>query len=133
MTTELERYYDAVRRHLTCPRQEQDRLLAETHRMVEDLLADRPDLDYDGLVAFLGEPRELAATFLDHMDPAVVEGHERKKKRHRIGLLAFLLAVIAALSIFSIYVVQLKSNANFTYDEEIIIYEDPPEETDGTD
>lgn len=123
MTTELERYYDAVRRHLTCPKPEQDRLLAETHRMVEDLLTDQPDLDYDGLVAFLGEPRELAATFLDHMDPAVVEGHERKKKRCRTGLLALLLAVIAALSIFSIYVVQLKSHANFTYDQKIIVEE----------
>lgn len=121
MTTELERYYDAVRRHLTCPKAEQDRLLGETHRMVEDLLADQPDLDYDGLVTFLGEPRELAATFLDHMDPAVVEGHEKKKKRRRTGLLAFLLAVIAALSIFSIYVVQLKSNVNITREDDFSV------------
>lgn len=121
MTTELERYYDAVRRHLTCPKPEQDRLLAETHRMVEDLLADQPDLDYDGLVAFLGEPQELAATFLDHMDPAVVEGHERKKKRRRTGLLALLLAVIAALSIFSIYVVQLKSHVNITREDDFSV------------
>ena len=61
---------------------------------------------------------------MERMDPAMVEGYKKKKKRIRISIVAFVAALIAALSIFSIYVIQLKSNAEITREDTIIITED---------
>lgn len=124
MTKELNQYYQEVRRHLSCPKGEQDRLLAQAHQMVMELQESDPNLGYSDIVDFLGEPQELASTFMERMDPAMVEGYKKKKKRIRISIVAFVAALIAALSIFSIYVVQLKSNAEFTREDTIIITED---------
>lgn len=123
MTKELNQYYQEVRRHLSCPKGEQDRLLAQAHQMVMELQESDPNLGYSDVVDFLGEPQELAGTFMERMDPAMVEGYKKKKKRIRISIVAFVAALIAALSIFSIYVVQLKSNAEFTREDTIIITE----------
>lgn len=124
MTKELNQYYQEVRRHLSCPKGEQDRLLAQAHQMVMELQESDPNLGYSDIVDFLGEPQELAGTFMERMDPAMVEGYKKKKKRIRISIVAFVAALIAALSIFSIYVIQLKSNAEFTREDTIIITED---------
>lgn len=53
-------YYEEVRRYLTCPEEVKDDLLFDVNRQVMDLNADLPDLDYDDLVEFLGEPEDLA-------------------------------------------------------------------------
>ena len=124
MTKELNQYYQEVRRHLSCPKGEQDRLLAQAHQMVMELQESDPNLGYSDVVDFLGEPQELASTFMERMDPAMVEGYKKKKKRIRISIVAFVAALIAALSIFSIYVIQLKSNAEITREDTIIITED---------
>ena len=108
MTKELNQYYQEVRSHLSCPKGEQDRLLAQAHQMVMELQESDPNLGYSDIVDFLGEPQELASTFMERMDPAMVEGYKKKKKRIRISIVAFVAALIAALSIFSIYVIQLK-------------------------
>ncbi len=124
MTKELNQYYQEVRSHLSCPKGEQDRLLAQAHQMVMELQESDPNLGYSDIVDFLGEPQELASTFMERMDPAMVEGYKKKKKRIRISIVAFVAALIAALSIFSIYVIQLKSNAEITREDTIIITED---------
>ena len=133
MTKELNQYYQEVRSHLFCPKGEQDRLLAKAHQMVEELRESNPDLDYSGVVDFLGEPQELASTFMERMDPAKVEAYQKKKKRIRISIVAFVVALIAALSIFSIYVVQLKSEAKFTYSEDLVIEDDTNEQNEKTE
>lgn len=130
MTKELNQYYQEVRRHLACPKGEQDRLLAQAHQMVEELQASDPDLDYSGVVDFLGEPQELASTFMERMDPAMVEGYKKKKKRIRISIIVLVVVIIAALSIFSVYVAQLKSNVEITREDTIIVTEDDKIESD---
>lgn len=133
MTKELNQYYQEVRRHLSCPKGEQDRLLAQAHQMVMELQESDPNLGYSDVVDFLGEPQELASTFMERMDPAMVEGYKKKKKRIRISIVAFVVALIAALSIFSIYVVQLKSEAQFTYSEDLVIEDDTNEQNEKTE
>ena len=133
MTKELNQYYQEVRRHLTCPKGEQDCLLAQTHQMVVELQESNPNLGYSDVVDFLGEPQELASTFMERMDPAMVEGYKKKKKRIRISIVAFVVALIAALSIFSIYVVQLKSEDQFTYSEDLVIEDDTNEQNEKTE
>lgn len=133
MTKELNQYYQEVRRHLTCPKGEQDCLLAQTHQMVVELQESNPNLGYSDVVDFLGEPQELASTFMERMDPAKVEAYQKKKKRIRISIVAFVVALIAALSIFSIYVVQLKSEVQFTYSEDLVIEDDTNEQNEKTE
>lgn len=133
MTKELNQYYQEVRRHLSCPKGEQDRLLAQAHQMVMELQESDPNLGYSDVVDFLGEPQELASTFMERMDPAKVEAYQKKKKRIRISIVAFVVALIAALSIFSIYVVQLKSEAQFTYSEDLVIEDDTNEQNEKTE
>ena len=133
MTKELNQYYQEVRRHLSCPKGEQDRLLAQAHQMVMELQESDPNLGYSDVVDFLGEPQELASTFMERMDPAMVEGYKKKKKRIRISIVAFVVALIAALSIFSIYVVQLKSEVQFTYSEDLVIEDDTNEQNEKTE
>ena len=133
MTKELNQYYQEVRRHLTCPKGEQDCLLAQTHQMVVELQESNPNLGYSDVVDFLGEPQELASTFMERMDPAKVEAYQKKKKRIRISIIALVVALIAALSIFSIYVVQLKSEVQFTYSEDLVIEDDTNEQNEKTE
>lgn len=68
-------YYEEVRRYLTCPEEVKDDLIYDVNRKVMDLNADRPDLDYDDVVDFLGEPENLAQSLMDNLDPDLVVGH----------------------------------------------------------
>ena len=43
-------YYEEVRRYLTCPEEVKDDLIYDVNRKVMDLNADRPDLDYNGIL-----------------------------------------------------------------------------------
>ncbi len=121
MTKELKHYYQEVRSHLFCPRREKKRLLAQAHQMVMELQESDPDLGYSDVVDFLGEPQELAATFMEGMDPAAVEGYKKKKKRIRISIIALMVAVIVALSAFAVYAVQVQSEVEVTREDTIII------------
>ena len=65
LANDLKTYYDEVRRYLDCPKDEQDRLLLSVNKQVIELQVDNPNLDYDGIVEFLGEPESLAASLMD--------------------------------------------------------------------
>lgn len=65
LANDLKTYYDEVRRYLDCPKDEQDRLLLSVNKQVIELQVDNPNLDYDGIVEFLGEPESLAASLID--------------------------------------------------------------------
>ena len=56
LANDLKTYYDEVRRYLDCPKDEQDRLLLSVNKQVIESQVDNPNLDYDGIVEFLGEP-----------------------------------------------------------------------------
>lgn len=131
MTKELNQYYQEVRSHLFCPKGEQDRLLAQAHQMVVELQESNPDLDYSDVVDFLGEPQELAGTFMERMDPAMVEGYKKKRKRIRISIIALVVAVIVALSVFTVYALRVQSEVEITRDDTIIITGDDIIESDN--
>lgn len=65
LANDLKTYYDEVRRYLDCPKDEQDRLLLSVNKQVIELQVDNPNLDYDGIVEFLGEPESLAASLME--------------------------------------------------------------------
>lgn len=131
MTKELNQYYREVRSHLFCPKGEQDRLLAQAHQMVVELQESNPNLGYSDVVDFLGEPQELAGTFMERMDPAMVEGYKKKRKRIRISIIALVVAVIVALSVFTVYALRVQSEVEITRDDTIIITGDDIIESDN--
>lgn len=69
LANDLKTYYDEVRRYLDCPKDEQDRLLLSVNKQVIELQVDNPNLDYDGIVEFLGEPESLAASLMERLSP----------------------------------------------------------------
>lgn len=73
LANDLKTYYDEVRRYLDCPKDEQDRLLLSVNKQVIELQVDNPNLDYDGIVEFLGEPESLAASLIECLSPDVIQ------------------------------------------------------------
>lgn len=122
----LTRYFQEVRRHLPCPRKEQDRLIRQAERMVRELEQDNPGLDEGDLPLFLGTPEELAQSFIASLDPETVFQYQRKKRYWKKGMAFLSIFLILILSVFSIYVVHLKSEVEFTQEDTVIINDNPP-------
>lgn len=77
-------YYEEVRRYLTCPEEVKDDLIYDVNRKVMDLNADRPDLDYDDVVDFLGDPEDLAQSLLDNIEEEAILAYQAHQKRSRL-------------------------------------------------
>ena len=100
LAADLTTYYNRVRRHLDCPKDEQNRLLLGVNKQVIELQADAPNLDYDGIVEFLGEPESLANSLMDDIDPEVILSYQKRKHRLHIARIVSVVALIAVLSYF---------------------------------
>lgn len=120
-------YYEEVRRYLTCPEEVKDDLIYDVNRKVMDLNADRPDLDYDDVVDFLGEPENLAQSLMDNLDPDLpdlIEGHiKQEAKKSRLKTLVATISCIALL-VLSVYTFYDKENNLYSIDKEVIITEE---------
>lgn len=86
---------------MDCPKDEQDRLLLSVNKQVIELQVDNPNLDYDGIVEFLGEPESLAASLMERLSPDVVQKFKKKKRRLRLSIIACVAVVVVALSTLS--------------------------------
>ena len=116
-------YYEEVRRYLTCPEEVKDDLIYDVNRKVMDLNADRPDLDYNGILEFLGDPEDLANSLMEQMSDEVIQKYEKKKKRIRTGIIACAVVLIAALSTLSNCVSHLQ-NDSYIREDSVIFIED---------
>lgn len=121
LANDLKTYYDEVRRYLDCPKDEQDRLLLSVNKQVIELQVDNPNLDYDGIVEFLGEPESLAASLIECLSPDVIQAYHKKKKRKHARLVACIVVVIVALSLSSVCAILAKFQAEFTQSDIVII------------
>lgn len=117
-------YYEEVRRYLTCPEEVKDDLIYDVNRKVMDLNADRPDLDYDGILEFLVDPEDLANSLMEQMSDEVIQKFEKKKKRIRTGVVTCVVAAIAVLSTFVIYTTNVQFNSDITEENTVIVESD---------
>lgn len=117
-------YYEEVRRYLTCPEEVKDDLIYDVNRKVMGLNADRPDLDYDGILEFLGDPEDLANSLMEQMSDEVIQKFEKKKKRIRTGVVTCVVAAIAVLSTFVIYTTNVQFNSDITEENTVIVESD---------
>ena len=105
-------YYEEVRRYLTCPEEVKDDLIYDVNRKVMDLNADRPDLDYDDVVDFLGDPEDLAQSHLDNIEEEAILAYQAHQKRSRLLRKVGIVAVIVALSISLLCLIALKTDVH---------------------
>lgn len=105
-------YYEEVRRYLTCPEEVKDDLIYDVNRKVIDLNADRPDLDYDDVVDFLGDPEDLAQSLLDNIEEEAILAYQAHQKRSRLLHKVGIVAVIVALSISLLCLIALKTDVH---------------------
>lgn len=138
LANDLKTYYDEVRRYLDCPKDEQDRLLLSVNKQVIELQVDNPNLDYDGIVEFLGEPESLAASLMerlspDVLSPDVVQKFKKKKRRLRLSIIACVAVVVVALSTLVIYTSTIQSGVKISEKNTIVIDKDnvPPDIEDA--
>lgn len=117
-------YYEEVRRYLTCPEEVKDDLIYDVNRKVMDLNADRPDLDYNGILEFLGDPEDLTNSLMEQMSDEVIQKFEKKKKRIRTGVVTCVVAAIAVLSTFVIYTTNVQFNSDITEENTVIVESD---------
>ena len=101
---DLKRYYKEIRKHLFCSRKTQMEFLAEARRLVADFLENQPDAAFEDIVKNVGEPEELAETFLNTLpDKTEVERFRKARRRQRrlaIALLALAVIVLAGVIIY---------------------------------
>lgn len=105
-------YYEEVRRYLTCPEEVKDDLIYDVNRKVMDLNADRPDLDYDDVVDFLGDPEDLPQSLLDNIEEEAILAYQAHQKRSRLLRKVGIVAVIVALSISLLCLIALKTDVH---------------------
>lgn len=105
-------YYEEVRRYLTYPEEVKDDLIYDVNRKVMDLNADRPDLDYDDVVDFLGDPEDLAQSLLDNIEEEAILAYQAHQKRSRLLRKVGIVAVIVALSISLLCLIALKTDVH---------------------
>ena len=105
-------YYEEVRRYLTSPEEVKDDLIYDVNRKVMDLNADRPDLDYDDVVDFLGDPEDLAQSLLDNIEEEAILAYQAHQKRSRLLRKVGIVAVIVALSISLLCLIALKTDVH---------------------
>lgn len=133
LANDLKTYYDEVRRYLDCPKDEQDRLLLSVNKQVIELQVDNPNLDYDGIVEFLGEPESLAASLMERLSPDVVQKFKKKKRRLRLSIIACVAVVVVTLSTLVIYTSTIQSGVKISEKNTIVIDKDnvPPDIEDA--
>lgn len=87
----------------TVPRTSKIVCFCSVNKQVIELQVDNPNLDYDGIVEFLGEPESLAASLMERLSPDVVQKFKKKKRRLRLSIIACVAVVVVALSTLVIY------------------------------
>lgn len=117
-------YYEEVRRYLTCPEEVKDDLIYDVNRKVMDLNADRPDLDYNGILEFLGDREDLANSLMEQMSDEVIQKYEKKKKHIHTGIVTCVVAAIAVLSTLVIYTTGVQFNSDITEENTVIVESD---------
>lgn len=124
LANDLKTYYDEVRRYLDCPKDEQDRLLLSVNKQVIELQVDNPNLDYDGIVEFLGEPESLAASLMERLSPDVIQKFRKRKRHLRMSAIVCIAAIVIVLSTVLIYTTSTTSiqfKSDLTEENTIII------------
>jgi len=119
---QLSEYFRVLKEHLKCPRHHRAHFIAETKRMVADFRQGNLHATEEDVLAFLGDPQDLARTYLDTLNPQELKRFRIWDRRIRRGLACGAVFLICVLSAWCFY---LKTTpAEITVIETLTIYRD---------
>lgn len=119
---DLTTYFQHLNRALACPKAVRADFLSDAKRMADDFIQGKPDATQQEVEDFLGDPSELARSFLDDLDPTVLAQYRTTKTRTRRALIA--LAIVIALAAGT-WIAYLRMHPiNMDVSETLIIYEE---------
>ena len=114
-------YFRQVSRYLDCPGAQKRRFLSEARRKAESFQRENPDAPAEAVAEFMGEPRELALSFMEDLDPETQVTHRmRKKWLHRVLVLAGVVCIV--LGLLYCWVLEQRTRVPITERETLIIY-----------
>ena len=118
---DLTGYYQALKKELVCPFPHRKHFLAETQRMVADFRQGNLRATEADVIEFLGDPQELASTFLGSLDSDSLSQYQRNRVRFMRGIAIVSALAFLLLSAWCFYL-ETKS-ADFEIVETLTIYE----------
>lgn len=99
----LSEYLRRLNARLVCPNAYRKRFLSEAQRMADDYRQGNLDASDEEVIEFLGDPQELAATFLDSIDPDQLRRYKTHRTWFKRGVAIAAVVVIGVLSAWCIY------------------------------
>lgn len=124
----LKRYYRTIRSYLPCSRKLKNRILDEIQNSVNGYLEDHPDANISEIETRFGEPKNIAAAYVDDMDTSELLHALRVRRRITTAVVA---GVIAALLMWGSYLsyayVQHTAQLNGSFDVDIEVVADVDE------
>lgn len=123
---ELDSYCQEMRKHLLCSKAKQEDFVFLARFRVSELQQENPDLTYDDVIDFLGEPQELAHTYMESLDDDSKERYLAKKKRQRRFLRALVAVSAALVACYFFYSVSFLLEAEITEEQTTTIDSEIP-------
>jgi len=103
-------YVKRVKKYLPFFCQDRKKFLNGLKQEIQDYVTLQSDCDLISLYATFGVPQNMAAQFLDTLDPAEVSKFQRKRKIFIISLIIFLIVIIFTLAIYLHKQIQINPN-----------------------
>lgn len=100
MDKAVKRYLARLRRVLTCPKEDRDRLLSRGGSLLAEFAAETPNAGYRELTAAFGQPGDFAAEMLAQLPPETVEKARKRRKYIRWGAVAVLAITLLLCSAY---------------------------------
>ena len=94
------RYLAQLRRALTCPGADRERLLDRGRTLLKEYLEEAPNAGYEALTAAFGRPEDFAAEMLAQLPPETVEKARKRRKYMRWGTAAVLAITLLLCSVY---------------------------------
>ena len=116
----LNEYLRSLDKLLVCPKACRRHFLSEAQRMADDYRQGNLDASDEEVIEFLGNPQELAATFLDSIEPNQLRRYKTHRTWFKRGVAIAAVVVICVLSVWCVYLETCPVEATIT--ETLIIY-----------
>lgn len=120
----LSSYFRTLKTHLPCPKPEQARFLSKAKQMADDYRQGNPDATEEEVIEFLGPPEELAAVFLESIDPDRLRQYRNRKMWLRRGCAALFATAFFLITVWWAYLKFYPKEVEVTETLTIIIHEE---------
>lgn len=100
-TSAARQYLSEITSSLTCPKTLKQKVLKSVSAEVDEFFIDNPDASYDDLKNSLGNPNEIAISYIESLDPEEIQKELKKVKRNKwIVIVSCVLALFLLVGTF---------------------------------